>query len=344
MKEDILKELYETFQLKEREGQGGMKFKYVPNEDVVNRMNQVFKGDWSTEVRDKDIVDDQVVIEVMVSITDTLGKVHSHAGFGSQQIMRYKSGPNAGKIIDVGNAYKGALSKAIVNACTRWGVGLFKERNVYELDNVTMVEEGRDMVSDTAPVAVTSAPEVNTEPSPTAPDVAVAFAPPRNFSNETKPMATPNIVPPATNGPPFDVPQFPAAAPVVEKTVNFVPAPPAANKTVSAGINITQVKNDLPKVPSPVEAPSVKNTVPEMPPTPTLPFTPQSNNDRISDVQRVALNGILSMRNIEYKDLAKEAFEARGVDKPIPPKEELTYEDAVIVIKYGNDKYRKGNA
>ena len=80
------------------------------------------------------------------------------------------------------------------------------------------------------------------------------------------------------------------------------------------------------------------------PAAPSAPFTPQQNgNDKISDVQRVALNGILSMRNINYEDLAKEAFEARGVDKPIPPKENLSYEDAVIVIKYGNDKYRKGN-
>jgi recombination DNA repair RAD52 pathway protein len=63
MREDILKQLYETFQLREREGQGGMRFKYVPNEDVINRMNKIFKGDWSTEVKDKNIVDDQVILD-----------------------------------------------------------------------------------------------------------------------------------------------------------------------------------------------------------------------------------------------------------------------------------------
>jgi len=37
MHEDILKKLYETFVLSSRKGTGGMTFKYVPNEDVINR-------------------------------------------------------------------------------------------------------------------------------------------------------------------------------------------------------------------------------------------------------------------------------------------------------------------
>lgn len=332
MKEDILKQLYETFQLREREGQGGMKFKYVPNEDVINRMNKIFKGDWSTEVKDKEIVDDQVILEVSVSVVDSdSGKIHSHSGFGSQQIMRYTKGPNAGKIIDIGNAYKGALSKAIVNACTRWGVGLFKERNAYELDNITLIEEYPENPSVEIPVAVQTPTEVYVNPSPTETHTAtsnpVAFvAPPKASENP--------MVPPPVKKP-------------VEATVSveFPPIPPTPNKTVSAGIGITQVPTtNIPKVPSPMASPATPNTVPEMPPTPKLPFAPQKNGaDRISDVQRVALNGILSMRNINYEDLAKEAFEARGIDKTIPPKEALSYEDAVIVIKYGNDKYRKGN-
>lgn len=330
MKEDILKQLYETFQLREREGQGGMKFKYVPNEDVINRMNKIFMGDWSTEVKDKDIVDDQVILEVAVSITDPQsGKIHTHSGFGSQQIMRYNKGPNAGKIIDIGNAYKGALSKAIVNACTRWGVGLFKERNAYELDNITPVEEDVDYASVAAPVAAPVNPvEISTMVNngaifPTPPVAKPPYSAPKTLENQRP-------VPPV---------------PVASNTVDFPPAPPIPGKVVSAGITISQESaKEMPKVPGPVEAPVQKNSVPAMPAAPSAPFTPQQNgNDKISDVQRVALNGILSMRNINYEDLAKEAFEARGVDKPIPPKENLSYEDAVIVIKYGNDKYRKGN-
>jgi hypothetical protein len=47
------------------------------------------------------------------------------------------------------------------------------------------------------------------------------------------------------------------------------------------------------------------------------------------------------MQGIEYEVLATEAFQEKGITKPIPNKEELNYDDAVVIIKYGNDKYRK---
>ena len=47
------------------------------------------------------------------------------------------------------------------------------------------------------------------------------------------------------------------------------------------------------------------------------------------------------MNNANYEELAKEAFTASGINKPVPTKENLSYEEAVIVIKYGNEKYRK---
>lgn len=346
MNEDTLKQLYETFTLSEREGQGGMKFKYVPNEDVVNRMNKIFMGNWSTEVRDKDIVDDQVVLEVRVSITDPEdSRVHTHTGFGSQQIMRYTKGPNAGKIIDIGNAYKGALSKAIVNACTRWGVGLFKERNAYEIDNITPVEEnGSAPALGPIMIPTVSVPETTpvAYPTPTVPDTTAAPAPTPYKINETA-TAAPLFAPPVarvTAAMP-SVPAVPTPVPVVEVTTDFPPVPPStSNQTVSAAIAVTQAPVEtMPKIPIPNEEPSIV-----VPATPDLPFSIQPNGDKISDVQRVALNGILSMRNIQYEDLAKEAFDFKGITKPIPNKEELSYEDAVVVIKFGNDKYRKGNS
>jgi len=68
MHEDTMKELYKMFKLSTRQGAGGMTFKYVPNEAVINRMNEVFKGDWSTKINFRDIVDDQVIVEVEVSV------------------------------------------------------------------------------------------------------------------------------------------------------------------------------------------------------------------------------------------------------------------------------------
>lgn len=295
-----LNKLYEELPLKERKGQGNMIFKYVANEDVIDRMNKVFNGNWSTEVKHKEIVEDQVLVEVLVTAEDSeTNMLYSHTGFGSQQIMRYKDGPNSGKIIDISNGFKSALSKAIVSACTRWGVGLFKES------------------WGAGPVGVSNTPNTPA-PMPNVPAV---------------PNPTPQI--PVNPNPAPPAPANPQLAPPPTFTVPAGPNMPVSN---SVSVAQTPVENNPAPLP-PTPNPPVVNAVPS---TPEVPFTDR-NEDLIgfSDVQRVALNGILNMRGIKYNDLAKEAFEAKGIDKPIPPKESLNYEDAVVIIKYGNDKYRK---
>jgi len=358
MHEDILKKLYETFVLSSRKGTGGMTFKYVPNEDVINRMNSVFSGNWSTEIRDKEVIDDQVVVEVLVSVTDPAENiVYRHTGFGSQQIMRYNSGPNQGKIIDIGNAYKGALAKAIVNACTRWGVGLFKERNPYGADNITMVAESQAEVA-MAPVLAPATPPVMAPvetPSVVAtPTTAAATPSPYTIETTAVPAApmppttaspTPSPYKIETTAPPTIVetpPTIVVAPPVVEgptvpmpavvETMTTFPPPISPDQPVSANISL---KQELPKIPTPATA-----TVPT---TPTLPLSTDEglSGIEISDVQKVALNGILTMNNAEYVPLAEEAFAANGISKPVPNREALNYEEAVVVIKFGNDKYRK---
>lgn len=348
MDERIMKKLYETFRLSTRQGQGGMTFKYVPNEDVINRMNEVFKGNWSTTIKDKDVVDDQVVVEVEVSVFDPDGGIkYSHTGFGSQQIMRYNSGPNQGKIIDIGNAYKGALAKSIVNACTRWGVGLFKERNPYGMDNITMVAESQEdsakvpvMAPPVAPAAAPPAPASNIPVQPTPQPAQVA---------QPVPVAQAAPVPPAA--PVAPVVSAPASVPVPEmstqpvvETMATFPPPASANQTVQAEVSVVQepAPVEMPKIPTPNMA-SQPQTAPAAVPVQELP---SSSNEGlagvgISDVQRVALNGILSMNSANYNELAQEAFAANNINKAIPNKEDLSYDEAVVVIKYGNDKYRK---
>jgi len=381
MHEDILKKLYETFKLSSRQGSGGMTFKYVPNEDVINRMNSVFSGNWSTEIRDKEVIDDQVVVEVLVSATDPAeGVVYRHTGFGSQQIMRFNSGPNQGKIIDIGNAYKGALAKAIVNACTRWGVGLFKERNPYGADNITMVAETPSEVAiapilapsipvpppppatpavpttaaPAAPAAPTTAvpvmpmPPTTASPTPspytietTAPPttaVPTAPMPPTTVSPTPSPYKIETTAPPTVVAPPvIKVPMPPVVeAPAAVETITTFPAPIAPDQPVSANINLTQeVAAEMPKIPAPA--------IDTVPTTPVLPLANDGglNDIKISDVQKVALNGILTMNNAEYIPLAEEAFAANKINKPVPEREKLNYEEAVVVIKFGNDKFRK---
>lgn len=335
MHEDILKKLYKTFQLSTRQGQGGMTFKYVPNEDVINRMNDTFEGNWSTFVKFRDIVDDQVILEVEVKVIDPDTKMsYSHTGFGSQQIMRYKSGQNVGQIIDIGNGYKGALAKAIVNACTRWGVGLFKESNPMEDGEFVAPELNTIEIPTNVVIPPVEMPGI---PTPT-PIPNTATPPPSPYTIET--TAAPNVIPPPNTASPIPVPPTMVVQPptfvvpepvVVENTTTF-PPPMVPEMPVAANISITQ---ELPPTPAPAE-----NTVPT---TPDLPFSKEQGlgSIGISDVQKVALNGILTMNNADYGELALEAFTANGINKTVPNREDLNYEEAVVVIKFGNEKYRK---
>jgi hypothetical protein len=62
----------------------------------------------------------------------------------------------------------------------------------------------------------------------------------------------------------------------------------------------------------------------------------------ISDVQKAALQSILSMKKVKYEELIKEAFEFNGIVKnPLPTIDDLTYQEAVCAVKYGHDKFRR---
>jgi hypothetical protein len=347
MDELIIEKLYGKFNLSSRAGTGGMTFKYVPNEDVINRMNEVFKGDWSTKVMFRDVMDDQVILEVVVSVVDPETKIsHTHTGFGSQQIMRYNSGTNAGKVIDIGNGYKGALAKAIVNACTRWGVGLYKEDDPVSVEMPTMPP----MAGVAAPTA--PAPVVPNTPSVVVPPPMTATPPPTPYVQEL--TAVPNVPAPPTVVVPTVAPPTPmpipavVETPVVAETTTVFPPPMMPGQPVAASLEIKQEEPTIiPVAPTPVIPPT---PVPEMPkiPSPNMgvsqaPVAPAPGLETvgISDVQKVALNGILSMNNADYGELANEAFQANSITKVIPPRESLSYEEAVVVIKFGNEKYRK---
>lgn len=340
MHENIIEDLYEKFNLSTRQGTGGMTFKYVPNEDVINRMNTVFKGDWSTYVKFRDIVDDQVILEVEVKVVDPDTQMtHSHTGFGSQQIMRYNSGPNQGKIIDIGNGYKGALAKAIVNACTRWGVGLFKENDPagpVEMPSVPTMQSQLPSVSTPTPMPPVQppAPDTATAPMPVMPTTTAdpMPAPPITTTAPAMVMEVPTVPMPAVVAPPPTM----AVPPMAETTTTF-PPPVHPDQPVVADLQITQaiptaMPAEIPKIPAPIAG------TPQAP-----PVSPAGGLDsvNISDVQKVALNGLLTMNNANYDELAVEAFQANGMTKAVPPREKLSYEEAVTVIKFGNEKYRK---
>jgi hypothetical protein len=339
MEKTIIDQLYAEFNLKERKGQGNQMFKYVTNEDITDRMNRTFAGNWSTEVMSSEIIDDQVLVRVRVMVKDpNSDKYFFHEGFGGQQIMRFATGQNTGKIIDVSNNYKSALSKAIVSACARWGVGLFKDYTTQQ-DGDQMDEPIMPVLPRMPSVAMGSSADLpkTSSPATIVPTGAVMALPPgvvipKGEPKETVPQQKDldALIAAAILPPPTAAPKVAETKPMVTPNItipsNFVnQAPPVAAAVAPPNFSLP------PSITSPTAVPA------------DLPFSgiEQTGNGKISDVQKAALNAILSIRKIAYSDLALEAFASAGITRPIPTADDLSYEDAVVVIKFGNDKYRK---
>ena len=57
----------------------------------------------------------------------------------------------------------------------------------------------------------------------------------------------------------------------------------------------------------------------------------------------MALQSIISIQRVEYDQLIQEAFNSQDITLPnnIPTMDDLSYDEVVIVVKYGNDNFRK---
>lgn len=129
MRNEIFNGFYEQLNVKTRPGRGG-NYAYVTADDVTDRMNKLFKGDWSTMVVFQGVEGGNVIVRVRVEVTNPEdGKVYFHEGYGGQ-----KDDPSA----EAGNVFKSAYSKAIVSACRRWGVGLYLEEEEGTTSKQTM--------------------------------------------------------------------------------------------------------------------------------------------------------------------------------------------------------------
>jgi Rad52/22 family double-strand break repair protein len=216
MKDEILKELEKPFKLESRKGVGGKVFQYVTSDDIVERMNRTFRGNWSTEIIKAEKIEDQILVHVRVTVvdSDTPEKARFfHEGFASQPIARYGSGQNANQIIDIGNVYRAAKSKAIKDAVEKWGVGL-------------RLKDTEEEPAAIFPTSIPNVMEASTKPEvvvPKAPAAQPAFIPPDlpGFAGVTEspstkpqtkpaevslPMEEPIVV--TTQGIPKNVPDF----------------------------------------------------------------------------------------------------------------------------------------
>lgn len=297
MKPEVLAELYEPFKLKSRQGLGGKTFQYAPSEDVIHRMNTVFGGNWSTEVTLEKVVEEQVLMSVRVTVYDPdTESWYSQEGFASHPISRYTKGENTGKIIDIGNVYRSAMSKAIKTACAKWGVGLYLDGS-----HRVGVAAGKKEAIPTPPDKDSTPPVTVNVPGEIPTAGAAGNSTPFPIPTEVPPTAAPPAnTPPITNVP-ADV-----TAPVVTE------AQPATYDTPPVFTNENVVTNT----------------------SNTNNFQPASGgNEMVTPVQKVAIQANMDFNKMEFTELASKALKRTD---DLPDIDHLTYDEAVAIIQYCN--------
>jgi recombination DNA repair RAD52 pathway protein len=166
-----LKKLYKEFEnVGDRPGLGGKQFKYIKGAEVIHRLNEVFNGEWSLEIKDVITEGDDILVPVRLTVWSPSegqpNKVIVKEQFGSATLKRYDSGPRKGQVVDYGNAFKSATTDGIKKAASLLGVGLY----LYDLDNPIGLENGLDDEPAVIEPDLPRAEEtVVSEPKPTIP-------------------------------------------------------------------------------------------------------------------------------------------------------------------------------
>lgn len=312
------KGLYKGFDsIPTRRGRGGV-YSYIRWQDVADRMNDVFGLNWSSEVLYQEIVGNNVITRVRVTVTDPETNLVSwQEGFGGA--------PNDGNS-EAGNPFKSAYSKALKDACKKWGVGLFLDEDGEGEPAPQNIPEGYIGKELGVPPGVEM---------PKSKNVSIVIA------DETP------IVPTVEKEPEIEhVDESPTTSMSASIVMGGMPIPPDVymeSRVIPEPINVEKTTNkkgvNIPPVPS---APPVVSLKDDMPLSGKSGSINVGSPDIISDVQKAALNGLLSIKGVDYIALAREAFDANGLSGvEVPEIDKLTYQEAVHVVKYGNDKFRK---
>jgi hypothetical protein len=111
-------------EIKMRAGRGGMQFAYVEHGYVTERLNLVFGFNWDFEIRDKQILDDEVIVEARLTVRTPGGQTIVKTQFGGAEIKRHASGPRSGRPLSIADDYKAAASDALKKCASLLGIGL----------------------------------------------------------------------------------------------------------------------------------------------------------------------------------------------------------------------------
>ena len=121
---DFLLQRTPRHEIKLRQGRGGMQFSYVEHGYVTERLNLVFGFNWDFEIVDKQILEDEVIVEAKLTVRTPKGQTIVKTQFGGAEIKRHASGPRSGRPLSIADDYKAAGSDALKKCASLLGIGL----------------------------------------------------------------------------------------------------------------------------------------------------------------------------------------------------------------------------
>jgi hypothetical protein len=303
--------LYESFDdIKSRRGRGGT-YDFISWRNIADRMNEVFDMNWSSEVVGEWFTDKQILVRVRVCATNPEnGQIFCQEGYGGADIQGGE---------EAGSPHKSAYSKALKDACRKWGVGLY-------------VEDGQDNTTQGS----------NTKPS--GPPQSYNQAPPAMPTQQAPSAASPAPPSAPLQGEPAPTQQLPehntpGTSPVPPQPE--IPSAPAPNQMAPSG-------GFVPPTGPAQQTPPTQQGMPAVPPP--ISTMPQAGGQSggantgsldspgtITDVQEMAIKNFAKFSDNKTPDMLIKELATNpeyGIrNDPAPTLEQLTYNEAVVVIR-----------
>jgi hypothetical protein len=133
-------------EIKERQGRGGLRFSYVEHGYVTERLNMVFGFNWDFEVVDKQMLEDEVIVEAKLTVRTPAGQTIVKTQFGGAEIKRHASGARSGRPLSIADDYKAAASDALKKCASLLGIGL----DLYGRDRPEELDEEQQVMQPAA--------------------------------------------------------------------------------------------------------------------------------------------------------------------------------------------------
>ena len=121
---DFLMQRTPKREIKMRQGRGGLQFAYVEHGYVTERLNLVFGFNWDFEIVDKQILEDEVIVEARLTVRTPGGQTIVKTQFGGAEIKRHATGQRAGRPLSIADDYKAAASDSLKKCASLLGIGL----------------------------------------------------------------------------------------------------------------------------------------------------------------------------------------------------------------------------